>query len=240
MKRLLAFSLGLALAALGPQAQAERIKDIANINGVRSNQLVGYGIVVGLDGTGDNSPLTNQGLANLMGGLGMTTTQRFQQALKDRTKEGKPISSLRELYDQWVEMSEAAYAEFVMTEEYQELYGRLVNTLLALKQQMARMVDQTLEALHMPTHAEISTLQCRQQEIRRENLRLRKDMKELQAQMEALRQAMLKPAAEKPAPAAAPAKAPAAPKAAPKAAAKPAAPKAPAAKAAPAKKPAAK
>lgn len=175
------------------------------------------------------------------GKLGMTTTQRFQQALKDRTKEGKPISSLRELYDQWVEMSEAAYAEFVMTEEYQELYGRLVNTLLALKQQMARMVDQTLEALHMPTHAEISTLQCRQQEIRRENLRLRKDMKELQAQMEALRQAMLKPAAEKAAPAAAPAKAPAAPKAAPKAAAKPAAPKAPAAKpAAPAKKPAAK
>jgi class III poly(R)-hydroxyalkanoic acid synthase PhaE subunit len=89
------------------------------------------------------------------GKLGMTTTQRFQQALKDRTKEGKPITSLRELYDQWVEMSEAAYAEFVMTEEYQGLYGQLVNTLLALKQQMARMVDQTLEALHMPTHAEI-------------------------------------------------------------------------------------
>lgn len=77
MKRLLSLSLALTCAVLGPQAQAERIKDIANINGVRSNQLVGYGIVVGLDGTGDNSPLTNQGLANLMGGLGMTTTQNL-------------------------------------------------------------------------------------------------------------------------------------------------------------------
>ena len=72
MKRLL-LSLLIACASLG--AQAERIKDIANIDGVRTNQLVGYGIVVGLDGTGDNSPLTSQGLANLMGNLGMATTQ---------------------------------------------------------------------------------------------------------------------------------------------------------------------
>jgi len=73
MKRLLPI---LLLCASG-LAQAERIKDIANINGVRSNPLVGYGIVVGLDGTGDTSPLTNQGLANLMGNLGMATTQNL-------------------------------------------------------------------------------------------------------------------------------------------------------------------
>jgi SMC interacting uncharacterized protein involved in chromosome segregation len=98
---------------------------------------------------------------------------------------------LRDLYDQWVEMSEAAYAEFVMTEEYQTLYGRLVNTLLALKQQMARMVDQNLEAMNMPTRAEISTLQCRQQELRRDNLKLHKELKAIQAQLEAMRQSML-------------------------------------------------
>lgn len=56
-------------------ARAERIKDIANIDGVRPNQLVGYGIVVGLDNTGDASPLTTQGLANLMGNLGLTPGQ---------------------------------------------------------------------------------------------------------------------------------------------------------------------
>jgi len=125
------------------------------------------------------------------GKLGFETTKGFQQSLQERAKDGKPISSLRELYDQWVEMSEAAYAEFVMTQEYQSLYGRLVNTLLALKQQMARMVDQTLEAMHMPTHAEISTLQCRQQELRRDNLKLHKEVKGMQAQIDALRNAML-------------------------------------------------
>jgi flagellar P-ring protein precursor FlgI len=56
-------------------AQAERIKDIANIDGVRPNQLVGYGLVVGLDNTGDTSPLTAQALNNMMGNMGMTPGQ---------------------------------------------------------------------------------------------------------------------------------------------------------------------
>ena len=168
------------------------------------------------------------------GKLGMESTKGFQAALQARMKEGKPISSLRELYDQWVEMSEAAYAEFVMTEEYQTLYGRLVNTLLALKQQMARMVDQNLEAMNMPTRAEISTLQCRQQELRRDNLKLHKELKAIQAQMEAMRQSMLQTqaatvkaaptetVAEKPLVKASAPKAAAPKSAAPKAAAKPA------------------
>ena len=46
---------------------AEKIKDVANIIGVRSNQLIGYGLVVGLDGTGDSSSkFTNQTLSNLL------------------------------------------------------------------------------------------------------------------------------------------------------------------------------
>lgn len=143
--------------------------------------------------------MATQAYQMAFGKLAMNTSQKFQQALRERGEERKPITSLRELYDQWVEMSEAAYADFVMTEEYQDLYGRLVNTLLALKHQMARMVDQTLEALHMPTHAEISTLQCRQQEIRRENLRLRKEQKAMQAQIDELRDAMLRAAVMKPA-----------------------------------------
>lgn len=119
--------------------------------------------------------------------LGVETTQAFQHALGERAGAGKPISSLRELYDQWVEMSEAAYAEFVMTPEYQALYGRLVNTLMALRQATARLVDQGLEAMHLPTQAELATLQARQQELRRDNLHLRKEIESIQAQLEALR-----------------------------------------------------
>lgn len=69
MKRLLPFLL--ALLAAHPAA-AERVKDIAEIDGVRDNPLIGYGIVVGLDGTGDSSlPLTNQSLATMLGQLGL-------------------------------------------------------------------------------------------------------------------------------------------------------------------------
>jgi flagellar P-ring protein precursor FlgI len=55
-------------------AQASRVKELAQIEGVRSNQLVGYGLVVGLNGTGDSAStsFTIQSLANLMERLGVT------------------------------------------------------------------------------------------------------------------------------------------------------------------------
>jgi flagellar P-ring protein precursor FlgI len=64
-------------------AHAERIKDLASVQGVRNNQLVGYGIVVGLDGTGDQTtqtPFTTQSIINMLAQLGTTlpTTQSLQ------------------------------------------------------------------------------------------------------------------------------------------------------------------
>ena len=51
--------------------QAERIKDLASIAGVRSNQLIGYGLVVGLDGTGDKTKFTGQSLRNMLVEMGI-------------------------------------------------------------------------------------------------------------------------------------------------------------------------
>jgi flagellar P-ring protein FlgI len=51
---------------------AERIKDIASIQGVRSNQLVGYGLVVGLDKSGDKNKFTGQTLSSMLGRFGLT------------------------------------------------------------------------------------------------------------------------------------------------------------------------
>jgi flagellar P-ring protein precursor FlgI len=65
----------LASMVIAPVAQAERIKDLANIQGVRSNQLIGYGLVVGLDGTGDQTtqtPFTLQSTLNMLQSLGVT------------------------------------------------------------------------------------------------------------------------------------------------------------------------
>ncbi len=74
------------VAALLPErAHAERLKDLVSIQGVRDNQLIGYGLVVGLDGTGDQTtqtPFTTQSLTNMLGNLGITlppaTTQNMQ------------------------------------------------------------------------------------------------------------------------------------------------------------------
>lgn len=63
----------LLLALLSNTVSAERIKDLAQVAGVRSNQLVGYGLVTGLDKTGDkSSKFTPQSLRSMMGQLGLT------------------------------------------------------------------------------------------------------------------------------------------------------------------------
>lgn len=62
---------------------AERIKDITSVAGVRSNQLVGYGLVVGLDGTGDKSPFTNQTFNNMMSEFGISIPPGTDPKLKN-------------------------------------------------------------------------------------------------------------------------------------------------------------
>ena len=56
-------------------AQAERIKDIASVAGVRSNQLIGYGLVVGLNGTGDGTAFTQQSLKNMLNKFGVNSNE---------------------------------------------------------------------------------------------------------------------------------------------------------------------
>ncbi|MBZ2279412.1 flagellar basal body P-ring protein FlgI, partial [Buchnera aphidicola] len=56
-------------------AQADKIRDLTSVQGVRDNQLIGYGLVVGLDGTGDQSmqsPYTHQALNNMLSHFGIS------------------------------------------------------------------------------------------------------------------------------------------------------------------------
>ncbi|ULQ45698.1 flagellar basal body P-ring protein FlgI [Flagellatimonas centrodinii] len=76
----------LALLSLAQTAHAERIKDIASLAGVRSNALMGYGLVVGLDGSGDQTsqaPFTTQALRNLLTQLGVTIPTSVNPQLKN-------------------------------------------------------------------------------------------------------------------------------------------------------------
>lgn len=59
------------LTVCSAPVMADRLKDMAKVKGVRNNQLVGYGLVVGLDGTGDSAPFTNQTFRNMMNQFGI-------------------------------------------------------------------------------------------------------------------------------------------------------------------------
>lgn len=79
----LLFGLGWALL---PLAHAERVRDIADFAGVRDNALVGYGLVIGLDGTGDQTmqaPFTGQGLTNMLSQLGITVPPGTNMQLRN-------------------------------------------------------------------------------------------------------------------------------------------------------------
>jgi len=83
-------SMALALAALSATfvlpAHAERVKDLATIQGVRNNQLSGYGIVVGLDGSGDQTtqtPFTVQSIASMLGQMGINLQPGQQLQLRN-------------------------------------------------------------------------------------------------------------------------------------------------------------
>src|SRR5580658_4178024 len=74
--RLAAVAIFTCLALVGPANAASRIKAIVNFEGVRENSLVGFGVVVGLNNTGDslqNAPFTKQAIQSMMERLGVNT-----------------------------------------------------------------------------------------------------------------------------------------------------------------------
>lgn len=77
--------LGL-LVAVSLSASAERVKDLANLAGARPNQLIGYGLVVGLDGTGDQTtqtPFTTQSIQAMLSQLGVNLPPGTNLQLKN-------------------------------------------------------------------------------------------------------------------------------------------------------------
>jgi flagellar P-ring protein precursor FlgI len=76
-KHFILLQVALIVMACALSAHAARVKDIANVRGVRDNQLIGYGIVVGLKGTGDSkNEFTNKSMARMLDKLGMKLDEK--------------------------------------------------------------------------------------------------------------------------------------------------------------------
>ena len=104
----------------------------------------------------------------------------MRKAVIKLSRNNEDIGSMKQLYDLWIESNERAYGEYVFTDEYAELNGRLVNSLMAFRQKQNEIGEAILTAMNMPTMSAMNTLERRQH-------RLRKQIKTLEAELQALK-----------------------------------------------------
>lgn len=149
---------------------------------------------------------------------------RFESKLAERSEPGREITSLRGLYDVFVDAAEEGYAEVALSDEFREAYGALVNSQMRVRQMVQGEVERSTAVLGIPGRTELDSVHKRNHEMRRR-------IAELEERLARLEGASLAPpvgaesaAAEPPAPAT---KKPVAPKSVKAKAAKPAAATAP-------------
>ena len=127
----------------------------------------------------------NQAFNQAFLGVSIESIQSFQARLMKLDPKSVP-SSLRELYDLWVEVSEEHYGVFAMSDEYQTLYGDMVNRLMIMKKHYSEITDDLLRAMNLPNTREVDTMQQRLQQVRRENMVLKKEVSEIKAMLQEL------------------------------------------------------
>jgi polyhydroxyalkanoate synthase subunit PhaE len=120
------------------------------------------------------------------GELGQKSLETFQKHLEAAADASGPVNSVRQVYNIWVDACEEVYAEYAMSDAYAKRYGEMVNALMAVKQQGARLVDEWLEAMNMPTRSEIGGLQRRLHDSRNDYRKLSGEAERMRAELEDL------------------------------------------------------
>lgn len=92
--------------------------------------------------------------------------------------KGESFDSLRACYDLWVDCGEEAYAELSVSADYTRAQAKLTNSLMAVKRQEQKMVDEVLGALNMPTRRELDTSHRRLHRLQRSVWRMQQAIEE--------------------------------------------------------------
>lgn len=109
--------------------------------------------------------------------VGLEAVQKFQEYVAKPPEGATPLKSLKQVYAKWVDICEEIYAKYAMTEQYTELYGEVVNALMAFKKKQNEVFDDMLGQFNMPTRAEVDSLHQRLHELRREVQSLKSELK---------------------------------------------------------------
>ncbi len=122
---------------------------------------------------------------------GAGAVQSLRVRVQQLAADGKAITSLRALYDLWVDVSEEAYGRFAISDEYQVVYGDLVNSFLALKQGSSQHLDKELKAAGLPVKADLHAAYKGLHELRQENHTLRSQLKAMENRLAQLESRLL-------------------------------------------------
>lgn len=128
-----------------------------------------------------------QEYAGVFGRLGMESLDRYRQRLLNVSSEdAETLSSARALYNLWVDISEAVFAERAYSDEFVATHGRLINAQMALRKETSDLLDRLLRLSGMPSRTDVRALQDRYHGLRRENRALRAELASLGERLEAL------------------------------------------------------
>lgn len=111
----------------------------------------------------------------------------FEDKLAEREEPGRQIDSARALYDLWVDAAEDAYAEVAFSDEFREVYGKLVNAQMRVRSGVQKEVERVAADLGMPTRTEIDSIGMRVHELHRDAKNHAEQLPQLIAEVAALR-----------------------------------------------------
>jgi class III poly(R)-hydroxyalkanoic acid synthase PhaE subunit len=118
--------------------------------------------------------------------IGLKSLDKLQEKIMALAKQEKSISSLRDLYDLWVDSHEEAYSDFVLTEDYSQLYGRLINSMLAFRSHSQQFTSESLKSLNLSTVDKQDTLQQELLDVKQQQRQDKKRIKLLEEKINRL------------------------------------------------------
>ncbi len=121
----------------------------------------------------------------------------FEDKLAEREAPGRQVQSVRALFDLWIDAAEDAYAKIALSQEFREVYGRLVDAQMRVRAGVQNAVEQASALFGMPTRTELDGAHRKIVALERQVRRLRDDMKGGRAAAGTTAPAAKKPAARK-------------------------------------------
>lgn len=118
---------------------------------------------------------------SVMAGLSQKALELMRTEILRMSEKGEELSSMRQIYDLWVESNEKIYSDHVHTKEYSELNGKLVNSQMAFMKLSHEVNEDILTAMNLPTTRAMNELERRHYELRKKVRVLESELQTLKA-----------------------------------------------------------